>query len=299
MNAAIEPTARLPLCRQTVLVPRRHRGAAVAGMALAAPSRPAVVGLHRALARGIGWVGARWLPRGPQVPWPSWMGAGEAAALVRDLRTCVGPFDALALHTPRQPGRRTLALLLLDDGRARAFVKVKSDGDALELEAAVVTALAKSDRAPITVAEPLARGSCGVHWFATSALVGPHAPRMLEPGPSYETWLDECLEPVLERGSAPPHWQPAHGDLAPWNLRASGDATWLVDWESAAYAPPEADRTYFRAALAVLRRRRPASGSGEAVEYWQKKVADRGTDDDLNRRLLAVLSQMGTQARDG
>jgi hypothetical protein len=299
VNAADEPTARLPFCRQTVLVPRRHRGAAVSGMALAAPSRPAVVRLHRLLAQGIRSVGAWWLPRGPQVPWPDWMGADEAMALLEDLRSCVGRFDALALHTPRQAGRRTLALLLLDDGHPRAFVKVKPEGAALDLEADVVTALVKSERAPIVVAQPVARGSCGVHWLATSAIAGPHAPRLLEPGPTYEAWLDECLEPVLDRGSTPPHWRPAHGDLAPWNLRTSGPATWLVDWESAAYAPPDADRTYFRAALAVLRRRRPAAGSAEAVEYWRKKVAARGTDEDLNRRLLEVLSHMGAEGGDG
>jgi hypothetical protein len=221
-----------------------------------------------------------------------------AVALLEDLRSCVGRFDAIALHTPRQAGRCTLALLLLDDGHPRAFVKVKPEGAALDLEADVVTALVESEGAPIRVAQPVARGSCGVHWLATSAIVGPHAPRMVEPGPAYETWLDECLEPVLDRGSAPPHWRPAHGDLAPWNLRTSGTATWLVDWESAAYAPPGADRVYFRAALAVLRRRRPADGSAESVAYWQTRVADRGTDDDLNRRLLEVLSHMGTEDRD-
>jgi hypothetical protein len=99
---------------------------------------------------------------------------------------------------------------------------------------------------------------------------------------------------VLPKGSAPSHWRPAHGDLAPWNLGRQGAATWLVDWESAAYAPPCADRTYFRAALGVVLKRRPGSGPAEAVRYWRSRIAERGNDDALNQRLLAALSHMDT-----
>jgi hypothetical protein len=295
MSTGTEAMGRLPFCRETVLVPRKHRGSALAGMALSAPTRPAVVRLHRVVARGMAAVGPWWLPPVRQVGWPEWIGADGAATLLQDLRGSLGRFDALALHVPRQPARRSLALLLLDGGRPRAFVKVKPDPAPVDLEAAVMTALAGPDPGPIEVAQPVARGSCGVHWLAARPLGGPHVPRLEEPGSDYETWLDERLEPVLDRGTSPPHWRPAHGDLAPWNLRTRGTATWLFDWESASYAPPGADRTYFRAARAVVLKRRPGDGPPEAVDYWRGKVAARGRIDGLNRRLLEALSQMGTR----
>jgi hypothetical protein len=68
----------------------------------------------------------------------------------------------------------------------------------------------------------------------------------------------------------------------------------LFDWESVGYAPPGADRTYFRAARAVVLRRPAGTAPPEAVTYWRSKVAARMQGDGLNRRLLDVLSRMGT-----
>jgi len=293
MSAERDTMATLPFCKGTVVVPRHRRGA-LAGMALAAPSRPPVARAHRLVAGAVASFGARWLPRAPDLVWPRWIGTEGARALLEDLRGSLDGFDSFALHVPRQPGRRSLALILLRAGRPLAFVKAKLDAAALDLEASTLAALAGASGAPLQVARPLARGTCGVHWLATTVLDGPHQPAFVEPGPEYEVWLDRCLGPVLASVQAPSHWRAAHGDLAPWNLRKRGSAVWLVDWESATLAPPGADRTYFRAARAVVLRATAEAAPQEAVEYWMAKVSARDAGDPLNRHLLEVLPRMAT-----
>jgi hypothetical protein len=56
---------------------------------------------------------------------------------------------------------------------------------------------------------------------------------------------DVCraLAGALERPpDIPPHWQPMHGDLVPWNLREDERGQlWLMDWEDSGWGPPLAD----------------------------------------------------------
>ena len=292
MTVELRPMGALPFCKGTVMLPRDRR-AALAGMALAAPSRPPVVHVHGALNVVVNALGAKWLPRATRSIWPEWLGADGAEHLVDDLRASLGAFDAVALHVPRQPGRRSLAMVVICAGEARAFVKAKPDRAALALEGAALAAL--SDEAPcaLRIARPIARGSaCGVDWLATTVVEGRHLPTFSEPGAEYDSWLLERLGPVLGDG-APTHWTPAHGDLAPWNLRRRAGLTWLLDWENVGWAPPGADRTYFRAARAVLLREAPEAAPAEAVDYWIAKVQVRAEGGDpLNRRLLDVLPRM-------
>jgi hypothetical protein len=282
----------LPFCKGTVMLPRDRRSA-LAGMALAAPSRPPVVHVHRALNVVVNAFGARWLPPASRSVWPEWLGTEGAAHLMDDLEASLGTFDAVALHVPRQPGRRSLAMVVIRAGEARAFVKAKPDAAALALEGAALAAL--SDDAPraLQIARPIACGSAsGVDWLATTVVEGRHLPTFSEPGADYDAWLSDRLGPVLG-GGAPSHWTPAHGDLAPWNLRRRAGQTWLLDWESVGWAPPGADRTYFRAARAVLLRGAPEPAPAEAVGYWIAKVKGRAEGGDpLNCRLLEVLPRM-------
>jgi hypothetical protein len=280
----------LPFCKGTVVLPRQRR-AAMAGMALAAPSRPPVVRAHRALAATVATVGARWFPPARSV-WPHWLGDEEGAVLLEDLERSIGRIDAVALHVPRQAGRRSLAVVALRDEVPVAFVKVKPDGVMIDLETSALAALADGGPDGLRVPRPIARGCVGVHWLATTVINGPHEPDYEEPTAEYEAWLDDRLRPVLMT-AGPAHWTPAHGDLAPWNLRRRSGAAWLLDWESPTFAPPGADRTYFSAACAVLLGRNPVAAPDEAVDYWLAKVGARAdSGDPLNRRLLQVLPRM-------
>jgi aminoglycoside phosphotransferase (APT) family kinase protein len=119
--------------------------------------------------------------------------------------------------------------------------------------------------------------------------------------------LDRLLEEVqaglaaaLPRDPAlPPTWEPAHGDLTPWNLRRSAhqrrQPVALIDWEGAGWAPPGADRVYFRAVESVVFGAPVQAGPIEAVEYWLERARRRPASDydgKFNARLVAVLQAM-------
>ena len=70
-----------------------------------------------------------------------------------------------------------------------------------------------------------------------------------------------ALAGALERcPEIPPHWQPMHGDLVPWNLREDERGQlWLLDWEDAGWGPPFADLVRFIVAYDSLNWRSPAT----------------------------------------
>lgn len=267
----------------------------MAGLALAGASRPGLVAVHRLLGPAIAAIGTRWLRPAPRPIWPSWVSDDAAVELLDDVRRVVGSFDAMAIAHPRRSLRQTLAILVMNHGRAVAFVKVKSDRCALHAETVALAALAGPPYGPVQVPVLLGSGAVNdVHWLATSALPpGPHRPAHREPGAGFEPWLHERLGPLLPSPPKLAHWVACHGDLAPWNLRQSGTVTWLLDWESVEWGPPDADRTYFSAAAAVVLGTPPRRSSLEAVEYWLARLQSRESQDPaLNRRLPGILRQM-------
>ena len=108
--------------------------------------------------------------------------------------------------------------------------------------------------------------------------------------------MQDGLHGVFPRATGvPAHWRPMHGDFAPWNLRRifRGPLV-LFDFEDAAFAPPEADRTYWKVTSAVLRGDQPSSVlDDESRDYWCNVVAARlarAVDPDLDQRLLAAFT---------
>jgi hypothetical protein len=284
----------MPLTGGRVLLPRGDRRAATAAMALAGASRPAVVRVQPAIRAGVAVAGTAWLRKAGSPPLPRWMGAPAAHDLLADLARSF-PFDALGLYRPRQAGRSALVLLLVRDGTAVAFVKVKPDSPSLDREAIALQALGTPPAGPVRVPELLERGAGdSVHWLATSALSGLHRPARSAPDRALEDWLADRLGAVLDRPAVPPHWSPCHGDLAPWNLRVHQGATWLLDWESVGWGPPGADRTYFAAAAAAVLGTPPGTAPPEAVDHWVTtlEARDDGGDRGLHRRLLRALAAM-------
>ena len=107
-----------------VLLPSRPRAATLAGSSLYAPSRRRAYVGHRIGRAVIQVFGSSWLPsvsvgRLPLDP-ETW------AALVESLRHDGLWFDEVALYTRTQKARGNFALLLIDGGVPRAFVRVGS-----------------------------------------------------------------------------------------------------------------------------------------------------------------------------
>jgi thiamine kinase-like enzyme len=97
--------------------------------------------------------------------------------------------------------------------------------------------------------------------------------------------VSKVLERELIRpGDIPSHWRPMHGDFVPWNLREDRNGLlWLLDWEDAGWAPPNADLVRYAVAYqsiyesdgaqiaGVIRRDFPAALAGvmtEAALFW-------------------------------
>ena len=224
-------------------------------------------------------------------------------AVRSDVALVAGAFDTAAILQRRQDGRGALLALGFRHGSTEpiAFIKAASAevGDGLEREARCLSALAAvSGHGLVHIPDLIGSGvSNGVRWIAVSPLPArPHRPAYRAPVDEIVSLLQHALDGALERRDAPGHWRAMHGDFAPWNLRKLfGGPLALFDFEDAGFAPPAADRTYWQATSAVLRRDHGnIELDHESCEYWTDVVTkrlDAGVDPTADRRLLAVLEQ--------
>lgn len=283
---------RFPPHLRHVLVPTAPAGAAALGTTLYTASRPRPLVAQRALWALARVGGARLLP-GPRTTWSPPVGPDVWDALWQQWTALLGEVHGLAVYTRPQASRSGVVLALWQPGRA-AVVRLRRDAADLDRDARVAATAVTSFRVPAVLGRG---GTGGWSWLAQEAFaVRPHRPVLALP----DGLLDDVARTVSAVLTRPPgtpaHWQPAHGDLTPWNLRRAGGQTWLIDWEDAGWAPPHADEVYFAAV-------RAATGTGppppdltgvraEATAHWRDRVARRAHDDadaDLSRRLLAVL----------
>jgi hypothetical protein len=150
------------------------------------------------------------------------------------------------------------------------------------------------------VPQPVARGRHdGWSWMATTPIPWfPHRPARFPPIDRIAADISDRLRRALDPAEVPDHWQPMHGDLAPWNLRRVGPRSlWLLDWDDAGWGPPGADAAYYEATISLVRGRRPAPGSAseETLRFWIDRVESRrlaGIDPSYNVALAAQLSGM-------
>jgi len=257
----------------------------------------APLALHHAAALYTWLLGARALP-GPRAS--AEPGIDHAEGVFDACRAELGAFDSVALVTRRQAERSGMLALLLRDDRPLAFVKAAPQGSAhgLEVERACLSALSSDPDAQVLVPAPIAGGVTdgAIVWTAMQPLPPrPHRPAWRAPVHTIIAWLQERLAGALERGDAPDGWRPMHGDFAPWNLRRifRGPLV-LFDFEEARYAPPEADRTYWRLTSAVLRNQPSGLLDETSRKYWQDVVGARldvAPDNELDQRLLAALTR--------
>jgi hypothetical protein len=281
-----------------VLLPSRPRAATLAGSSLYAPSRRRAYLGHRIGRALIRVFGARWLPLASVGHLP--LDAETWAALVESLRDNGLRFDEVALYTRTQEARGSLALLLIDGGVPRAFVRVGSPA-VLEAECLAVSLLETAQPQAFDFPRLLGRGSIGATDYAAFTIVldGLHKPAASPPVERILAEIQQSLHELPQPPDMLAPWEPMHGDFTPWNLReaALGSGPILIDWESAGWGPPGADAVMYYAASRALGR--PAASqppNPEAARYWIEHIEPTANARDarLNaglRRALVALEQ--------
>jgi hypothetical protein len=293
------PFRSVPPGTDNIWVPVWSRRAALAGLSLHASCRPSIIGVHHAVWGVVALAGPRAIP-GPAIPWLPPMPEAVWLAIGEQWAAALEPFDGVAIYERPQAQRSGFGVLLLCHDRPLAFVKVLRGAGRAETTWAALQALTADPVPGCHVPRPLARGEHdGWTWMATSAIPGfPHRPAHRPPITRISAGICARLRPVFDPSGVPAHWEPMHGDLAPWNLRRVGPRSlWLLDWDDAGWGPPGADAVYYEATSSVVRRRRPVPGSApnETLRFWAERVERRlnsGIDRTYNIALLAQLSGM-------
>jgi hypothetical protein len=290
---------RFPPWRGNLLVPSGSQGAALAALALYPACRWGTARAQRIAWKLVRFVGPRALP-GRSVVWEPPVPMRAWAELSERWRERLGTWSQAAFLYRHQPGRRGLALLLFQRGAPLAFIKLRDQAAPLQREAKALHAVHAFAPCSFRAPETIALEATGGWWWLAFAPLPPRihrAPR--------EPVLEPILEDIVGALSAlpkptgiPNHWQPMHGDFAPWNLReVPGMGLFLFDWEHVGWAPPGADGVFFRATTAAIRGSAVGrAGFAEAIEFWKDAQRDRRTgtgEQRLANGLVRALKEMG------
>lgn len=283
-----------------IWVPVWSRRAAMAGLSLHASCRPTVIAAHHAVWGAVGLAGPRIMP-GPAVPWLPPMPVATWQGLCDHWTDRLESYDGIAIYERPQSQRVGFGVLVFQHDRPVAFVKVQRGDPRGDTTWNALSAMAANPLRDCEVPLPLARGEFeGWTWMASSAIPGrPHRLAHRPPIQRIAADISDRLRTALDpTDDVPAHWEPMHGDLAPWNLRRVGlRGLWLLDWDDCGWGPPGADAVYYEATSSVVRRRRPASGTApeETIRFWVDRVEARlraGIDRTYNVSLMAQLSDM-------
>ena len=296
---SIDRYIRFPPGRQNVLIPSRPRSALSIGMSLYTASQPRAV-----FAQNLLWLAAMtagaWILPGPRESWTPAINHAALGELSFQWEQILGrPVDAYAIYERPQTHRAALTMILCA-GRKSLLVRVRSNPDELRQECLISAAAQQRQTALFEVPRVVGQGgAAGWHWNAYETMATrPHRPaRALQA--SGHSQISTLVEAVVERPAhVADHWRGAHRDLTPWNLRRSRGRTWLIDWEDAGWAPPEADRVYSRAIRAATRRGAVfaldlTAAEHEAADYWAVELDRRPTEpgQTLNNRLKLALGR--------
>ncbi len=281
-----------------IKVPMSSRRAALAGLGLYIPSRPWAVWAQRAARASVAMFGARALP-GKSFPWAP-MSESVWLELSDTWRRELGEFDEVAGYSRTQASRGGVGLLLLRNGSAIAFVKLRQeDHGQLANERCSLDAVWRHRPRAFGVPEPLRFGSMGDWQYLAAAPLPPglHRPPHHPPLRAILQEIEAALGGLPRPPGTPDHWRPMHGDFAPWNLhQVRGGSLVLVDWEAAGWAPPGADAVFYEATRAALGHRlADRCDTPEAVRFWRERVLahpENARDHRLAKALDAVLGRM-------
>ena len=286
---------RFPPLGGHILVPVSSIQQALAGLSLYTPSRRRGLLLRSAAERWVRLLGPRALP-GRRVSITTMPIAGGWDGLEALLRREVGPFDAVAVHFRRRPHRPGAAILLLSHDRPLAFVKIGPDSG-IENEQRVLALMDRSGRPPAFEAPlPLGLHTIGETRVAAMTVIphSHHRPMARPPLAEVIEDVQHSLRHLPRPNTIPPHWQPMHGDLSPWNLRIdSAGRVILFDWEEAGFGPPGADEVYYAITSAALGfPRRAVAGAGdEAMGFWQTRL-EQPKPNRLRKAMLGELRRL-------
>jgi len=116
---------RFPPGRGNLLIPTSTRAATLAGIAMYSPSTRRGFLVQRAAWYSVGLFGSKGLPGNSNAAPPLAPEVWDElhAALLAE----AGPYDDWAAHRPPDPHREGLGILLLQEGRPVAFVKVRRE----------------------------------------------------------------------------------------------------------------------------------------------------------------------------
>ena len=268
------------------MVPTHRRRATRAGMATYTPCLPRGVWGQRFAWALVTVGGARLLP-GRSATWEPPMPPDEWEDFISQLHTVVGDFDSHTVYERRR-GRQGLLMLLINGDRPVGFVKArKGDSPELDREEEALN-LAEGSQVASFVTPRVIESSNSAGWrYLLMSPMPPKMHRMLNIPPPRRVLTDvqTVLAGLTKPTDVPGSWEPFHGDFAPWNLRHIGGGTpWLIDWEDAGWAPPDADRVFYIATAAAMGV--PVSDERfedtPAVRYWwaevNRRIAERPSD---------------------
>lgn len=283
---------RFPPGQGNVFVPVSPRRDTLTGLSLYAGCRRHVLVAQRLTSLAVAVGGSAVLPGG-RLDWQAPMPAEQWADLLDTWRRQLGNFERFALIVRRQRSRSGFALLLLRAGEPVAFVKVREDAAPLLREERALALLRDRPVPLVNVPTPVATGTSGdLTWLATSPMTArPHRPEPHAPVAALIAQVQDRLAALPRPPGVPAHWEPMHGDLAPWNLRRAADRRWLLDWEDAGYGPPGADALYYRLTCAsVAVPTDPIdTHSEEAIAFWRSTL-DQRRDGEADVSLAAFLA---------
>jgi hypothetical protein len=286
-----------------IKIPLSSHQAATAALALYSACKPHTLWMHRIAVVLANHLGARGLP-GRSVAWTPPMETEIWERLCARWRGELGSFNCLAVAERSQQFRSGCALLLLEDGEPRAFIKLRHQGAAaLQHEYATMQEVWRSRPRSFAIPEPLGVGGIAEwEYVAMASLPSPrHQIPWNPPLDRVTTEISEGLASLARPEGTPDHWRPMHGDFTPWNLRQMPDRSLILfDWEDSAWAPPGADDVLYRASAAALRGATVgAHAAQEAVAYWLERVSARTVDAKRERKLNHALRTVLSGMRDG
>lgn len=219
------------------------------------------------------------------------------ADLTADWADLLGAGRVVAVHPQRQQDRPGFVVLVTRPGQAPALVKCRREKADLAVEERVLQLVGAARAVAFVTPRVVASGrTSGWSWLAVTAMPPrPHRPLSLRSSGRISRVLRDVarvLDPLPRPEGVPSSWLPAHNDLAPWNLRRVAGRTWLLDWETAAFAPPQADHLYLRATYGALGYRLPELDvpiPDETAVWWRERLRRRaasGVDAALTAELL-------------
>lgn len=297
---ASERHVGFPPIRGHLGIATSSRRAALAGLAMYAPCKPWTVLAHRLAWTVVSLLGPAALP-GRRTAWAPPTEGDTWCGLLDQWQALLGRLEEFSLYRRRPAGRGGFNVVALREGEPRALVKVRNgDGARLVNEHDALERLRDFGPQSFSIPEPLALGDyAGWHYLALTPLPArPHRPPRDPPLSSIVREVEAALAARPRPAGTPPHWRPMHGDFTPWNLRRLDDGQLvLFDWEDAAWGPPGADETLYRATKAALGADSEAdarAGHEEAVAYWSQRLHAEpetgvGSERKVARRLRALL----------